>query len=212
MTEVLRIDSSDGLSLEAAIDAPDDPRSVLVLCHPHPKMGGTMNAPLLIALADYLVHRGWAVVRFNFRGIGASEGEAGTGIEEVADAAGALQEARRRYDTPVAIGGWSFGGAVAIRAATEAPDLAACVGIAPAVREKPGITAGLPAPEDVHLTCPLGIVCGSNDDLVRPEDCRAWAEAAGATYVEIRAANHFFWAKYDALTDAVADFLDATLV
>lgn len=212
MTEALRIESSDGLSLEAALDEPDEVRAALVLCHPHPKMGGTMNAPLLVALVEHLVDHGWAVVRFNFRGIGASEGEAGTGIEEVADAAGALQEARRRYDTPLAIAGWSFGGAVAIRAAAEAANLTACVGIAPAVREKPGITAGLPAPEDVHLTCPLGIVCGRNDDLVRPEDCRAWAEAAGATYAEIPAANHFFWAKYDAVTQAVAGLLGEGLV
>lgn len=211
MGEPLRITSTDGLSLEAAIDEPEQVRGALVLCHPHPKMGGTMNAPLLEALAEHLVGRGWAVLRFNFRGIGASDGTPGTGLDEVADAAGAVAEAGRRFGMPPAIAGWSFGGAVAIRAANDASDLKACVGIAPAVKEKPGITAGLPPATEVSLTCPLTVVCGSNDDLISPGECRVWTETAGGKYFEIPAANHFFWAKYDELSEAVGEALDEVL-
>ncbi len=207
MSEPLSITSTDGLSLEGLLDEPDDVRAALVLCHPHPKMGGTMNAPLLDFLVDDLMRRGWAVVRFNFRGIGGSDGTPGVGVDEIADARGAIDEARRRYDEPLAIAGWSFGGAVAIRAAQEEGGVAACVGIAPSVREKPGITAGLPAPEDLRLACPLAVVCGSNDDVIAPDDCRSWTEAAGGTYVEIPAANHFFWAKYTPLAQRMAAFL-----
>lgn len=208
MTTPVELMSSDGLRLEAVLDAPDEPRAALVLCHPHPKMGGTMNAPLLVALTEALVPRGWAVLRFNFRGLGASEGEHGLGIEEVADATGALAYMKDHFDVPVAIAGWSFGGAVAVRAAARTEDLAAIATIAPAVKEKVGVTAGLPDPTGISLPGPMLIVVGANDELVAPKDAEAWADAVGARFVEMKGANHFFWAKYEALAEVVGDFLD----
>ena len=207
MNDRSTITSLDGLELEAALDSPEDPAGALVICHPHPKMGGTMNAPLLVALVDHLVARGWAVLRFNFRGIGDSGGQPGTGVEEVADARGALATMAARYDLPLAVAGWSFGGAVAIRAAAATPDLAACVAIAPAVDEKPGISAGLPPPAELTIECPLLLVCGENDDQISPDAVHAWAIEAGAKYVEMPGANHFFWAKYDHLAETVSGFL-----
>ena len=171
-----------------------------------------MNAPLLLALRDDILRRGWAVLRFNFRGIGESEGESSTGIDEIADAEGALDEAARRWPgLPVAMTGWSFGGAVAIRAAARHPDLAGCVGIAPAVTGKPGITAGLPEPAQLRVEVPLLIVCGANDDQVSPDECARWAKAAGADFELMAGANHFFWAKYDQLVELVGDWLDARI-
>ena len=207
MTERFMLTSLDGLELEAALDSPAAPEGAVVLCHPHPRMGGTMNAPLLVALVDHLVVRKWALLRFNFRGIGDSAGETGMGLDEVNDARAAVAEMTRRYDLPVAVGGWSFGGAVAIRTAASEPDLAACAAIAPSVTEKPGVSAGLPAPGELELRCPVLIVCGANDDQVSPEDVRSWADGAGANYVEMPGANHFFWAKYDDLARTVSDFL-----
>ena len=214
MTEELRIASSDGLSLEAALDLPPggSPRAVLVFCHPHPKMGGTMNAPLLLTVRDELLERRWGVLRFNFRGIGASEGAASIGIEEVADAEGAVAFVAKRFpDHPIAVAGWSFGGAVALRTASRHPELRACATVAPAVIPKPGITAGAPSPEEFTYEGPVLLVCGVNDDQVSPADCRQWAQETGAVYKEMKGANHFFWAKYDALAQTVADFLDGAL-
>ena len=208
MSESLSIRSSDGLRLEAILDVPEEARGGLVLCHPHPQMGGTMSAPLLVALVDHFVARDWAVLRFNVRGIGGSEGTPATGLDEVSDASGALAEMRTRYDVPVAIAGWSFGAVVAIRAATTHDDLVACVGIAPSVEEKPGITAGLPPGDEVSLRCPLLVVCGTNDDLVDAQACGAWTSAAGGRFVEMAGANHFFWAKYDDLATTIGDFLE----
>jgi uncharacterized protein len=211
VSETLRLQTGDGLSLEAVIDAPMEPVGSLVFCHPHPKMGGTMNAPLLVAVTEHLVGAGWAVLRFNFRGIGTSEGESGEGIEEVADAAAALVEVRTRFSGRPAIAGWSFGAAVAIRAAAAERGLGACVAIAPAVTPKPGVTAGSPSPDALELDCPLLVVCGENDELVDPSGCAAWARAAGARYVQMRGANHFFWAKYDDLATTIEDFLKGSL-
>ena len=208
MSSSVTISSSDGFGLEALLDGPEAPRAGLVLCHPHPKMGGTMNAPLLVALTGELASRGWAVLRFNFRGIGASEGEHGLGIDEVADASGAVAHMRALHDVPVAIAGWSFGGAVAVRAASEDGSIAAVATIAPAVTAKPGITAGLPDPDGLSLSAPLLVVCGANDELVDPRDAEEWTRAAGGRFVEMKGANHFFWAKYETLAELVADFLD----
>jgi alpha/beta superfamily hydrolase len=172
-------------------------------------MGGTMNAPLLLAVRDELVTRGWAVLRFNFRGIGGSQGEASLGIAEVADAEGALQLVTARFpDLPVAIAGWSFGGAVSLRTAARHPELKACVTIAPSIVPKSEITAGAPAPHEFGYSGPVMVVCGANDDQVSPADCSRWAAEAGATYEEMPGANHLFWGKYEPLAHTVSDFLD----
>ena len=210
--ETFVIRSKDGLRLEASLVAPPEPKAVLVLCHPHPQMGGTMNAPLLLALEEGLVDLDWAVVRFNFRGVGGSEGDFGLGEEEVDDALGAIETVRERYpDAPTALAGWSFGAAVALRTLPQVPGAIACAAIAPAVTAKEGITSGAPPPDGLRDGPPILVVCGANDEQVAPEDCRRWAEAAGATYVEVKGANHFFWARYETLTKIVIEFLeDAT--
>ena len=211
-SEELSLRSSDGLSLESVVDEPDEVRAVLVLCHPHPQMGGTMNAPLLVALRDRLVQEGWAVVRFNFRGIGESEGDSSMGEDEVADAEGALAWARERYPAlPLAIAGWSFGAAVAVRTAALHDEIVACVGIAPSVKRKEGITAGLPVPDEFAMKADLLFVCAANDKHVSPTDCRAWVETYGSgEHKEVPGANHFFWAKYDDLAETVSGWLART--
>jgi alpha/beta superfamily hydrolase len=196
--------------LEAELWFTDEPRAGLVFCHPHPQMGGTMNAPLLIAVTEALVGKGWAVLRFNFRGIGDSQGEPTTGPAEIADAEGAVELMRARFrDLPVAIAGWSFGAVVATRVAAADPGIAALVAIAPAVKEKPGITDGLPPADEIGLEIPALVLCAANDDLVDIEDCRSWAETAKTELHVIVGANHFFWAKYEQLAGAVAEFLEA---
>lgn len=212
-TDEVTFEASDGLTLEAILDDPDEPRAALVLCHPHPKMGGTMNAPLLAALTARMTGDGWTVLRFNFRGIGKSEGDATTGIDEVQDAKGAIAYMRHRTpDLPLAIAGWSFGAAVAIRTAAEDDSLVGCVAIAPAVKEKPEVTAGLPPPDEMDLGVPLLIVAAANDELVETEDCKAWvAGIPHAKVVVIPGANHFFWGKYDSLGDEVAGWLNGSI-
>jgi uncharacterized protein len=213
ISETLSVTSSDGLALEAVLDSTGSPGAALLLCHPHPRMGGTMNAPLLLALRDELVARHWAVLRLNFRGIGSSEGESGTGEAEAADARAGLGFLQRRFPgVPLAVAGWSFGAAVAVRMACAEEGLIACIAIAPPVIPKPDITVGLPPSDECNLKCPLLVVVGANDDQVSPAECRSWTEqVSGARYVEMSGANHFFWAKYDTLASTITGFLDETL-
>jgi alpha/beta superfamily hydrolase len=208
VTEQVAVESRDGLRLEAEVDETSDPEAALVICHAHPQLQGTMKSPLLLAIRDAMVAHGWTVVRFNFRGVGGSAGEFGDGVAEVDDALGALDFARERASgSTVCLAGWSFGGAVALRAASRAREIAACAVVAPSVTPKAGLTAGLPPGAELGLGAAVLVVCGSNDDIVSPSACREWAEAAGARYEEIPAANHFFWAKYETVTDVVAAFL-----
>jgi alpha/beta superfamily hydrolase len=208
-TTSTRIESSGGLHLEAEFDRMREPRAGLVVCHAHPGMQGTMNSPLLLAIRDALVQRDWSVLRFNFRGVGGSEGDFGDGLEEVDDAVAGVQFIRGEHpDAPVAILGWSFGASVAMRAAAREPEIEACVAIAPSVAPKEGISRGVPSPRELGLEVPLLIVCGANDDVTPPHAAREWAAEAGALYEEIGAANHFFWAKYDQLIAAVTGFLE----
>ena len=208
MTESITCTSRDGLTLEAELDRVDGAKATLLFCHPHPQMGGTMNAPLLVAVRDGLVAGGWNVLRFNFRGIGTSEGESSTGTDEVEDALGALERARE-LGVPVALAGWSFGAAVALRVAGQEDDLLGCVAIAPAIDEKPGITEGVPP--DVKPRCPVLILIGVNDEQVSPQRAREWADENGARFHEMKGANHFFWAKYEDVTAAVTEWLNGLL-
>ena len=170
-----------------------------------------MDAPLLLALRDALVADGYAVFRFNFRGIGSSEGSPGDGTAEVADARAAIDAARERHpDLPLALLGWSFGASVALRVAPDAGKLTAVVAITPPVSGRAGYSVGLPDSYDAGV--PVLVVAGVNDTTTDPEKQRAWAAANGARFVALKGANHFFWGKYDDLATVVTEFLEEAAV
>ncbi len=101
--------------LESLLEAPEDapPRLAAVLCHPHPLYGGTMHNKVVYRMARGLRHAGIAVLRFNFRGVGASEGAHGRLAGEIEDARAALAWLRARYPAlPFALAGFSFGARV----------------------------------------------------------------------------------------------------
>src|SRR5690349_14382972 len=87
-----------------------------VVCHPHPLHGGTMHNKVVYRIARGLRHAGLVVLRFNFRGVGASEGAHAHMTGEVEDARAALDWLRRRYPSlPFALAGFSFGARVITR-------------------------------------------------------------------------------------------------
>jgi alpha/beta superfamily hydrolase len=98
--------------LEALLEEPDHraPRLAAVVCHPHPLYGGTMQNKVVYRLARGLRRAGTVVLRFNFRGVGQSQGEHGYMAGEIEDARAALQYLRARYpELPFALAGFSFG-------------------------------------------------------------------------------------------------------
>lgn len=99
-------------NLEALLEEPEDrdPLEACVVCHPHPLYGGTMHNKVVYRLARGLRRSGTVVLRFNFRGVGRSEGEHAQGAGEIEDARAALSWLRARYpELPFALAGFSFG-------------------------------------------------------------------------------------------------------
>jgi uncharacterized protein len=101
--------------LEAILKEPPSPTAAAVLCHPHPLGGGTMNNNVVYRVAKAMVDGGIAVLRFNFRGVGASTGRHDGGVGEEDDALAALDVLAQRYPgLPLWMAGFSFGARVGL--------------------------------------------------------------------------------------------------
>jgi uncharacterized protein len=108
--------------LEALLEEPDDgaPHTAAVVCHPHPLFGGTMHNKVVYRMARGLRRAGMVVLRFNFRGVGRSQGEHGSLVGETEDARAALAWLQARYSgLPLALAGFSFGARVITRLGCE---------------------------------------------------------------------------------------------
>jgi alpha/beta superfamily hydrolase len=101
--------------LEAILKEPPQPTAAAVVCHPHPLGGGTMNNNVVYRVAKALSDAGVAVLRFNFRGVGASTGRHDDGVGEEEDAQAALDFlAQRHPQLPIWMAGFSFGARVGL--------------------------------------------------------------------------------------------------
>jgi alpha/beta superfamily hydrolase len=144
-------------------------------------------------------------VRFNFRGIGNSAGTYDEGRGETADCESVARWAMQRWSgAELVLGGFSFGGAVAIRAATTLHP-AKLVTIAPAIRK---VEVG---PEHIP-SCPWLIVQGDADELVDPNDIKQWALGFSQPPVlkYLSGVDHFFHGKLNELRDTVIQWMRST--
>jgi hypothetical protein len=108
--------------LEALLEEPEDrePIEAALVCHPHPRGGGTMHNKVVYRIARGLRKTGCVVLRFNYRGVNLSEGAYDHGVGETEDARVALTDLRSRYPgLPVLVGGFSFGSRIALRLSSE---------------------------------------------------------------------------------------------
>jgi hypothetical protein len=108
--------------LEGRASVPTSPRHAVVVCHPHPEYGGTMEDAMVTGVAGSLHTAGVATLRFNFRGVGGSEGQHGGGVAEVDDVRAALDWlAERTPGARLSLAGYSFGAAMVLRAGAVDP-------------------------------------------------------------------------------------------
>lgn len=184
--------------IECAIDGPPAGqalRGVVVICHPNPTQGGTLDNKVVQTLARAFVQLGYRAVRFNFRGIGASEGGWDEGRGEVDDAL-AVIDAFRDADLPLALAGFSFGGYVASRAAQRLPPEAPAerlVLVGPATSRFD--TA--PVPADTL------VIHGETDDVVPLASVLDWARPQSLPVTVVPGVGHFFHGKLPLLKDIV---------
>jgi alpha/beta superfamily hydrolase len=193
-------------AIEAMVERPRDARPdvVAVCCHPHPLYGGTMQNKVVHTLARACHDQRVATVRFNFRGVGASEGGHDDGVGESEDAAAVADFARRQAGGGRLWSlGFSFGGFVAYRLAT-LREAAALVTVAPPVQRFD--FTRLPVPG-----CPWLVAQGDRDDLVDHERVLAWTRTlTPPPEVRILAgAEHFFHGRLTELRSLLAAWLAA---
>lgn len=200
--------TDDGVSLEARWDVPAGPRAVAVLCHPHPLYGGTMEVPLLRTVTARLAAAGCTVLRFNFRGVGASTGTWSGGRGEVGDLAAAAAAAADAFpNLPLGLAGWSFGAVIALRWQADNGSRHRLAAIAPPTRVD--ISPGLPDPSSLAPARRLFVV-GSRDQFADAAVLGAYADALGAELRIVPGSDHFFYAREHRVGEAVAAHLAVT--
>lgn len=180
--------------LTIANNAPS--RQFAVLCHPHPEYGGNMHDMVLDCLAAVLVHNGISCLRFNFRGVGSSEGTSSGGAQEAEDLLAVAAWLKAEHDPEsLWLGGYSFGANMVWRAMSVIePDRILLV--APPV--------GLMEFAEQALTIPADIFTGDRDDYV---DLDKLAALTGTRVHTIRGADHFFQGCHEQLRQSIRDAL-----
>ena len=170
-------------TLEVAFNVPEGAvRGIALIAHPHPLQGGTLDNKVVQTLAKTFAALGYAAVRFNFRGVGLSEGQFDDGIGETEDALAALAAAKLEFgELPVVLAGFSFGSYVQTRVA-HAITAERLVLIGPAVKRFP-----------VEVVPPNTIVIhGEEDDVVALADVLAWARPQQLPITVFPGCGHFF--------------------
>ncbi|MES1930743.1 alpha/beta hydrolase [Salinisphaera dokdonensis CL-ES53] len=189
--------------LQVDIDLPDDtPRGLALVCHPHPQQGGTKDNKVVFMMARAATMAGFAAVRFNFRGVGESEGAYDAGVGEVDDAAAVRDWALEASGLSLAaVAGFSFGSAVALRLADrDAPPSLVTVGFPSAYFD-----GALPRPDSDWLA-----VFGDADDVIDVNaSIEAVRELEPAVDVQIlEGAGHFLHGRLTDLRKRVIAHLD----
>ena len=130
--------SSGGIELEVEASPPEKANApLIVLSHPHPRMGGDMDNKVVDQLFRRSAERGWGVVRFNFRGVGKSTGQFDAGHGETDDLLGVLAWASKEFGREArefTLVGYSFGSWITAKAASMVPGLARAILIAPPIQ------------------------------------------------------------------------------
>jgi len=197
---------SGELQLEGLIAKPGggDARAAVV-CHPHPLYGGSMHNNVVEAILEALWQLGYATLRFNFRGVGASEGEHSGGVGEGDDAKAALRFLLAQpgiASDGAILAGYSFGAAVAMRAGAESKEVATIAAIA--------LPVGM---SDFSSVARSGkkivLAAGDHDNYCPKQGITELAESCGAQLRIIEGADHFFGGFEGTLTKALTELLGA---
>ena len=195
-------------AIETLIEAPDAPRGIALVAHPHPLFGGTHTNKVVHTLARTFVQAGYVALRPNFRGVGASEGSHDHGEGETEDLLAVIRQATARYgELPLVLAGFSFGAYVQTRvAATLAGQGTTTRGLV-LVAVATGTIAGdrqyvaRPVPADSL------VIHGANDTTVPLANVLAWAEPQELPVVVVPGADHFFHRRLHTIRDIVGRYL-----
>jgi alpha/beta superfamily hydrolase len=183
------------------------PYPAAVVCHPHPQFGGDMHNSVVTAVCQALVGAGIAALRFNFRGVGGSQGGFADGVGERDDVLAALAYLRGLEgvdSAKVGLVGYSFGAAVSLLAADEQVEALAAI-------SPPSIGSAIPP---LAIRCPTLLIAGDRDDVAPTGWLTTLAGVIGShCRVEVvPGADHFWWGHAEKLAPIIAGFLRDSLL
>ncbi|XVJ68694.1 MAG: alpha/beta hydrolase [Rhizobacter sp.] len=193
--------------LECAIDmpgdgnAPVDPKGWALICHPHPQHGGTMDNKVVQTVARALLQLGYQTVRFNYRGVGASQGHWDEGRGELDDVMSVLA-AHRKPGLPFVLAGFSFGAYMASQAIQQLSD-----------DEKPQqlVLVGPSTQRQVMPNVPSHtvVIHGESDEVVPLTATMDWARPQALPVIVFPGVGHFFHGQLALLRSTVVQQLQA---
>jgi uncharacterized protein len=167
-----------------------------VLCHPHPQYGGNLHDAVLGCVAEVLQDAGVAVVRFNFRGVGRSEGCFDAGRGETDDLRAVAAWLSTTHPGPLWLCGYSFGAYVVCQALAAGLIARRAILVAP-----PNGPMPFPA---LPPNCPVDVIAGDADTFIDQAALAAWT---GVDLHRIAGADHFFTGRFGDLTRALGEIL-----
>ena len=189
---------------------PDAP--IAIVLHPHPLHGGNMNNRVVFIMFNNFVERGFSVLRFNFRGVGRSQGQFDNGVGELSDAAYAFDWMQQfNSNSPFCwIGGYSFGALISMQLKMRRPEIEGFVSISP--------PAGT---EDFSFlaACPSSglIIHGDKDTHIPLDAVKKLAQKLdgqkniSVNLSVVKGADHFYKDNMESLSKEVASYLDKSL-
>ena len=185
---------------------------IAIVLHPHPLHGGNMNNRIVYTMYNTFVEKGFSVLRFNFRGVGRSQGAFDSGVGELSDAAYAFDWMQQsNTNCPFCwIGGYSFGALISMQLMMRRPEIEGFVSISP--------PAGT---EDFSFLAPCPssglIIHGDTDEHISVDDVKKLAHKLnGQKNISVdlsivKGADHFYKDDMDLLSQKMADYLDQSL-
>ncbi|WP_392891212.1 alpha/beta hydrolase [Pseudomonas migulae] len=189
--------------LEALYLDIEQPRGIALICHPNPVQGGTMLNKVVSTLQRTARDAGLITLRFNYRGVGASEGSHDMGTGEVDDAQAAAAWLRAKHpDLPLTLFGFSFGGFVAAslggRLEAQGEQLKHLFMVAAAVSRLNGYDL-------LPVNCPLTLIQPETDEVIDPQTVYDWSEKLERPHELLKVAEcgHFFHGKLTDLKDLI---------
>jgi uncharacterized protein len=213
--EPVRFGTEDGVSLEGEIRRPETPPlGSAVICHAHPRHGGSKDHPILWALRNDLASRAFVVLAFNFRGTMRSAGTYGAGHAETRDVDAAIGRVREEAAGPTLVCGWSFGANVALREAL-ADDRAGALALIGLPLEPADVEIPpTPGPSELRVfTRPTLLLAGEGDVYCPPPRLEALAGTMPkAEVVIVPGTDHFLWHHEKAVAETVGSFAVRTLL
>ena len=196
-------------AIEIAVDRPVEgvqTRGVAVITHPHPLFGGTMDNKVVQTLARAFVQSGWTAVRFNFRGVGGTEGTHDEGRGELDDLLAVVAHAAP--EGPICLAGFSFGAFVATHGFERlngARQIDKFVLVGTSVSRSPA------APVDESAHARTLVIHGEEDDTVLLSAVMDWARPQALPVMVIPGGGHFFHGQLPLLKNLVVRHLSSAL-